>query len=94
MQVQPVDMSTISDLHSRKDDCTDLISASPMVRFSTPLRRYAKPVMVTVPLPSPHNRTRQRPKTAALSDRSQNTEHAKARPASAFGHMYQQKQGY
>ena len=95
-QVQPVDMNTIHDVQTRVADCSDVISSSPMIKFSSPLRRYTKSMLVSVPLPSPHHKTRQqRPKTAAaLGDRPGGSDTHKPRPVSAFGHSFQQqKQG-
>ena len=92
LEVQPVDSMTIADVIRRRSDCVSgLVASSPMVRLVTPLTRFTKPVLVTAPLPSPHNKTKTRPKTAAASSLgAASASENKSRPTSAFSQAYQQ----
>ncbi|XP_070567872.1 death domain-containing protein 1-like [Ptychodera flava] len=80
LQVQPVELTAVSDLKSRLGHCADLITSSPILHFThTSKKEFAKPVTIMLPLPpNPTKETKQhgRPSTAAKDVFS--------RPASGF----------
>jgi hypothetical protein len=88
VQVQPVELSAVTELKQRNPTgCADLLAASPILKFSILNRKFAKPLLLTMPLP-PNTSKPKRPQTAAAGNRSnqegQETRPLTARPSSAF----------
>lgn len=88
IQVQPVELSAVTDLKQRNPvECGHLLATSPILKFSIMNRKFAKPLLLTIPLP-PNTSKPKRPQTAAAGSRSeggsQEPRPLTARPSTAF----------
>ncbi|KAK2160425.1 hypothetical protein LSH36_133g00024 [Paralvinella palmiformis] len=83
VEIQPVELTLISDLKHRKPiECDNLVASSPFIQFNLADSQLAKPMTVTIPVPPNPNKSR-RPLTA-LSDRDGINGKGTSRPVSAL----------
>ncbi len=87
LKVQPVDLSSVSDLKVRQQEvCGSLLASSPIITLSLKANsRAAKPLTVSIPVPPPPVKAK-RPGTAVVGTGRQKDKHGQraARPKSAF----------
>ncbi|XP_045204736.2 titin homolog [Mercenaria mercenaria] len=63
LEVQTLDSNAVHDLKTRfSKECEDLLTASPFIKFSMPVRTFEKPLTLTLPLPQTQTRQK-RPAT-------------------------------
>lgn len=68
VQVQTYDSQVVQDLKTRyPKECEDLLTASPFIKFSMPVKKFEKPLTVTLPLPQTQTRQK-RPATGITRD--------------------------
>ncbi|XP_076078607.1 uncharacterized protein LOC143048685 isoform X2 [Mytilus galloprovincialis] len=83
IEVQPVELSAVTELKQRSPvECNNLLAASPILKFSIPNRKFAKPLLMTLPLP-PNTTRPKRPQTAMATNRSDSDSGQDARPLTA-----------
>ncbi|XP_063405167.1 uncharacterized protein LOC134688398 isoform X2 [Mytilus trossulus] len=83
IEVQPVELSAVTELKQRSPvECNNLLAASPILKFSIPNRKFAKPLLMTLPLP-PNTTRPKRPQTAMATNRSDSDSGHDGRPLTA-----------
>ncbi|XP_052088034.1 uncharacterized protein LOC127725221 [Mytilus californianus] len=83
VEVQSVELSAVTELKQRCPvECNSLLAASPILKFSIPNRKFAKPLLMTLPLP-PNTSRPKRPQTATATNRSESDSGQDARPLTA-----------
>ncbi|XP_078001543.1 death domain-containing protein 1-like [Glandiceps talaboti] len=89
LQVQPVELTVVSDLKSRCGHCADLITSSPILHLTyTNRKEFGKPVSVFLnlpPNPTKETKSQSRPSTAAKVSRPSGGFVIRPRSAKLFG---------
>ena len=83
-QINPVELSSVSDLKQRfPDDCHPLLASSSLISIDLPIKEMVKPLVLTLPVPPGPNAKAKRPKTAAPG-KSAAAQKVETRPKSAL----------
>ena len=92
-QVNPVELSSVSDVKQRHpEECDSLFAASAVISMSLRQVKFDRPITLTVPIPPGPNSKTKRPKTAVPNS---NTSQPKAelRPKSSMFAVSSNKEG-
>ncbi|XP_067675669.1 uncharacterized protein [Haliotis asinina] len=80
LEVQSVDISLVSDLRKKRPECSLFLASSPIIKLGSLLKKFQKPLTVTLPVPPNPSRLK-RPGTSV--NREETTNKTDIRPATA-----------
>ncbi|XP_046551468.1 uncharacterized protein LOC124261193 [Haliotis rubra] len=80
LEVQSVDISLVSDLRKKRSECSTFLASSPIIKLGSLLKKFQKPLTVTLPVPPNPSRLK-RPGTSV--NREEKTDKIDIRPATA-----------